>query len=80
MRGQFCRLQFLLALASTVILAFKSRGPHDHVLLSLIRDSLNLEGQVPVIYVPQKQGCLVMPPGTGFPLKSALKAPRSVRQ
>jgi hypothetical protein len=38
----------LLALASAVILRAESCGTHDHILLSQIRDSLNLEGQVPV--------------------------------
>jgi hypothetical protein len=38
----------LLALASTVILRSESSGSHDHILLSQIRDSPNLEGQVPL--------------------------------
>jgi hypothetical protein len=43
-----CRLQLLLGLASAVILKSKeSRRTNDHVLLSRIRDSPNLEGQVP---------------------------------
>jgi hypothetical protein len=58
-RGWVCRLQLLLVLASAVILGSESRGPHDHILLSQIRDSPNLEGQVPVL----------MPPGTGFPFR-----------
>jgi hypothetical protein len=47
-RGWVCCLQLLLALASAVILRSESRGPHDHILLSQIRDSPNLEGQVSV--------------------------------
>jgi hypothetical protein len=43
-----CRLQFLLALASAVILGFESRGSHDINLLSRINNSPNLESQVPV--------------------------------
>jgi hypothetical protein len=43
-----CRLQLLLALASTVILRSESRGTYDHILLSQVRDTPNLEGQVPV--------------------------------
>jgi hypothetical protein len=39
-RGWVCRLQLVLALASTVILGFESRGTRDHILLSLIRDFL----------------------------------------
>jgi hypothetical protein len=47
------------------ILKFESRGSHDHILLSQIRDSPNLEGQVPV-FIPQEQCGPVIPPGTGF--------------
>jgi hypothetical protein len=38
----------MLAFANVVILRSESRGTHDHVLLSQIRDSPNLEGQVPI--------------------------------
>jgi hypothetical protein len=37
----------MLVLASAVILESESRGTKDHILLSQIRDSPNLEGQVP---------------------------------
>jgi hypothetical protein len=47
-RGWVCRLQLLPVLASAVILKTEYRGTHDHILLSQIRDSPNLEGQVPV--------------------------------
>jgi hypothetical protein len=40
-----CRLQLLLALASAVILRSESYGTHNHILLSQILDSPNLEGQ-----------------------------------
>jgi hypothetical protein len=40
--------QFLLALASAVILRSHSCETHDHILISHIQDSPNLEGQVPV--------------------------------
>jgi hypothetical protein len=43
-RGWVCRLQLLLVLASAIILRSESRGTHDHILLSQIGDSLNLEG------------------------------------
>jgi hypothetical protein len=49
MRGWVFRLQLLLALASAVIVRPESRGTHDHILLSQIRDSTNLEGQVSVL-------------------------------
>jgi hypothetical protein len=48
MRGWVCRLQLLLTLASTVILGSVSRGTHNLILSSQIRDFPNLEGQVPV--------------------------------
>jgi hypothetical protein len=55
MRVWVC-LQLLLGLARAVILRSESRGTHDHILLSQIRDSPNQEGQVPYLY----------PPGTGW--------------
>jgi hypothetical protein len=48
MGRRVCRLQSLLVLASAVILGSESRGTRDLILLSQIRDSLYLEGQVPV--------------------------------
>jgi DNA polymerase III psi subunit len=55
MTGWVCRLQLLLALASPVILMSESRGTHDHILLSQIQDSLNLEGQVLVFISPRNR-------------------------
>jgi hypothetical protein len=49
-----CRLQLLLALASAVIFRSESRET-DHILLSQIRDSSNLEGQVPVFISPRNR-------------------------
>jgi hypothetical protein len=37
-KGIICRLKFLLALASAVILGYESLGTRDHLLLSQIRD------------------------------------------
>jgi hypothetical protein len=51
--GYFCRLQLLLVLASAVILGSESRETRDHILLSQIRDSPNLEGQVLVFTSPR---------------------------
>jgi hypothetical protein len=45
-RRRFCRLQLLLVFSRAVILGSESRGTHDLILLSQIRDSPNLEGQV----------------------------------
>jgi hypothetical protein len=54
-RGWVCRLQLLLVLASTVILRSESCETHDHILLSQIRDSPNLEAQVPVFIFPRNR-------------------------
>jgi hypothetical protein len=77
MRKRVCRLQFLLALTSSVILRSGSQ----------IRDSPNLEGQVPVFissgtgwpgYTPMhrvpfsSQGGPVIPQCTGFPFRRLL--------
>jgi hypothetical protein len=73
MRGLVGNLQLLLALASAVILRSDSRGTDDNILLSQIRDSANLEGQVPVFippgtrwpsYTPQALGSFSSPPTT----------------
>jgi hypothetical protein len=53
--GWVCCLQFLLGLASAVILRSEFRWTHDHILLSQIRDSPNLEGQVPVFISPRNR-------------------------
>jgi hypothetical protein len=57
-RGWVCRLQLLLVLANAIILRSESRGTHDHILLSQIRDFPNLEGQI-LVYM--------YPPGTEWP-------------
>jgi hypothetical protein len=55
-RGWVCILQLLLVLVSAVILRSESRGTNDHILFSQIRDSPNLQGQVPVFISPQRTG------------------------
>jgi hypothetical protein len=60
-----CRLQLLLVLASAVILRSESRGTHDHILLSQIRDSLNLQGQVPVFISPWNRMARLYPKALG---------------
>jgi hypothetical protein len=50
MRGRVCRLQLLLVLVSAIILRSESRGTHDHILLSQIRYSTNLEARSPYLY------------------------------
>jgi hypothetical protein len=68
MRGRVCRLQLLLVFVSAVILRSESSGTHDHILLSQIRDSSSLEGQLTIgillprtgrsSYTPQVLGSL----------------------
>jgi hypothetical protein len=47
--------QLLLAFASAVILGSESRGSHDHILLSQIRDFPNLKDQVPIFITPRNR-------------------------
>jgi hypothetical protein len=63
--GLVCLLQLLLVLASAVILRSESRRTHDHVLVSLIWDSPNLEGQVPVFISPRNWVAQLYPPTLG---------------
>jgi hypothetical protein len=55
-RGRVCRLQLLLVLDSAVTIGSDSRVTHDHILMSQIRDFLNLEGQIPVFMSPRDRG------------------------
>jgi hypothetical protein len=48
-------------LCSAVILRSESRGTDDHILLSQIRDSPNLEGQIPVFISPTKRMARLYP-------------------
>jgi hypothetical protein len=54
-RGRVYRLQLLLTLASAVILGSECCGIHDCILLSQIRDSPSLEGQVPIFTFPRNR-------------------------
>jgi hypothetical protein len=65
MRGRVCRLQLLLALASTVILGFEHRETQDHILLSQIRDFPNLVGQVPEFLSPRNREAQLNPQAPG---------------
>jgi hypothetical protein len=67
MIGCVCRLQFLLVLASAVILRSESRRTHDHILLSQIRHSPNLEGQVLVFLSPMSRVARLYPQALGSP-------------
>jgi hypothetical protein len=69
-RGRLCRLQLLPAFASAVIIKSKSRGAHDHILLSQIRDSPTWRTRSPYLY----------PLATGWPrLWVPLLSPSSPR-
>jgi hypothetical protein len=72
MRGWVCRLQLLLAFASAVILRSESRGTHDHILLSQIRDFPNLEDQVPLFISPRNRVARLYS-GTGFSFRCLLR-------
>jgi hypothetical protein len=72
-RRWVCLLQLLLVLASVVIPRSASRGTHDHILLSQIRDSPQPEESSPRIYIPHEQDGPIIPPGTGFPFRRLLR-------
>jgi hypothetical protein len=60
-----CHLQLLLVLASAVILRPVSRGSNDHILLSQMRNSPNLEGQVPAFISPRNRVAQLYPQTLG---------------
>jgi hypothetical protein len=60
-RGWVCSLQFMLVLASAVICRSEYRRILDHILLSQIRDSPNLEGQVPIFISPRNRVAQLYP-------------------
>jgi hypothetical protein len=60
-RERVCGLQLLLGFASAVILVSDSRETRDHILLSQIWDSPNLEGQVPIFMSPRNRVAQLYP-------------------
>jgi hypothetical protein len=54
-----------MILASKIIPMSESRGTHDHILLSQIRDSPNLESQVPVFISPSNRVAQLYPQTLG---------------
>jgi hypothetical protein len=64
-RERVCLLQLMLALSSAVTLGSESRGTRDRILLSQIRDSLNLEGQVLVLISPRNMVAQLYPEALG---------------
>jgi hypothetical protein len=71
-RGCVCRLQLLLVLASIVNLRSESRGTHDHNLPSQIRDSPDLEGQLPV-FISLRNSVARLYPQARFPFRRLLR-------
>jgi hypothetical protein len=65
-RGWVCRLQFLQVLASAFRLTSETRGTHNHILLSEIRDSSNLEDQVPIFISPRNRVAQLYPQTLGL--------------
>jgi hypothetical protein len=55
----------MLGLANAVIVRSECRGTHDHILLSQIRHSPNLEGQVPVFISPRNRVVQLYPQALG---------------
>jgi hypothetical protein len=51
----------------------RSRGTHDHILLSQVRDFPQPGGPGPRIYILQERGGPVIPPGTAFPFRRLLQ-------
>jgi hypothetical protein len=64
-RERIGRLQLLLFFTSAAILRSESRGTHDHIPLSQIRDSFNLEGQDPVFLSPRNRVAQLHPKALG---------------
>jgi hypothetical protein len=64
-RRWVCPLKLLLALARAVILRSESRGTDNQILLSQIRDSPDLEGQVLVFISPRNRAARLYPQALG---------------
>jgi hypothetical protein len=62
----FVDVQLLLILASAVLLGSESRKTYDHMLLSQILDSPNLDGHIMVFIWLRKLGGPVIPQEMGF--------------
>jgi hypothetical protein len=65
-RGWVNRLLLLLVLASAVILGSKSRGTHDHILLSRIQTHPTWRARSSYLYPPSNRVVQLYPQDTGF--------------
>jgi hypothetical protein len=63
----------LLVLASAVVLGYESRVTDDHILLSVIRDSPNLEGQGSICISPRNRVAQLYPHALGSLLRRLLR-------
>jgi hypothetical protein len=64
-RERVCHLQLLLVLASAVTPGSESHGTHDHILLSQIKDSSDVEDQVFVFISPRDRVAQLYPQALG---------------
>jgi hypothetical protein len=71
-RGRVCLLQLLLFIASAVILSSESRGTHDHILLSQIRDSPSWRVRSPIISPRNRMGPIILT-SAGYPFDPFLR-------
>jgi hypothetical protein len=65
-REWVCHLQLCWSSPAQSFLGLESRGTRDHILLSQIRDSPNLEDQVPVFISPMNRVAQLYPQALGF--------------
>jgi hypothetical protein len=72
MRERVCRLQLLLALASSHSWVWVPRDSWPYFTVSDSRIP-KPGGPGPRIYIPREQGGPVIPPGTGFPFRHLLR-------
>jgi hypothetical protein len=72
-RERVCRLQLLLVFASAVILGSQSRVTRDHIFLSQITDSTNMEDQV-AVFISSTKRVAQFYPRHWFPFSSLINS------
>jgi hypothetical protein len=73
-RSIYLCVKLLLAFASAVILGSESHGSRDHIIVSQILDSTNLEGQVRVFISSRNMVAQLHPQVLGFPPANILNS------